>query len=247
MDNNFLEIENIKKYVEKIVKEKGIIPSKYVKATTIKAVQGVVGEKISTIMSNGLHETDNIVTLDENTGNPGWIVTNATGEKYIISDSVFCSKYEPIVGSNDTFKPKGKPILAIQINENISFTAPWGETQNIASGGYLVISNMNDIYGIQEEEFNKTYKVYHKISVYAVEVLNVLLKNIKEQSQSKDFSDQPNNRAWFDVGDFHNIERGRLDSVFKELKSLKVISYYHILGVGEGFVDFYIDWRNLIK
>ncbi len=247
MNNYFLKIENIKDYVEDAVNSKKIRPQKYAKSAVITAVQGVVGEKISTIMSNGLHETDNIVTLDENTGNPGWIVTNTTGEKYIISDSVFCSKYEPIVGSNGIFKPKGNPISAIQINENISFTAPWGETQNIARGGYLVISDMNDIYGIQEEEFNKTYKVYLKISVHAVEVLNVLLKNIKEQSQSKDFSDQPNNRAWFDVGDFYNVERGRLDSVFKELKSLKVISYYHILGVGEGFVDFYIDWRNLIK
>ena len=30
---------------------------------------------------------------------------------------------------------------------------------NIKKGGYLVISNLNDIYGIQKEEFEETYEI----------------------------------------------------------------------------------------
>ena len=46
-------------------------------------------------MANGLEETRNIVTADDN-GNPGWVVTNSTGEQYIVSDPVFKKKYERI-------------------------------------------------------------------------------------------------------------------------------------------------------
>ena len=110
-------------------------------------------------MANGLKETKNTVTVDEN-GCPGWVVTNSTGEQYIVSDSVFRNKYERIVGTEDKFKPIWNPITAVQIDENICFTAPWGEIQNLVAGGYLVFNKeFNDIYGIQEDEFNKTYIV----------------------------------------------------------------------------------------
>lgn len=154
---NFKKIENIKKYVREGIQSGVIAPGSYVKSTTVTARKGSLGEHISTIMSNGIHETDNIVSKDQN-GNVDWVVTNITGEQYIIKDTVFNKKYEPVENNLGVFKPKGNPITAGQINENISFIAPWGELMNIIAGGYLVFTDMDDVYGVQEAEFNATYK-----------------------------------------------------------------------------------------
>lgn len=153
----FKKIDNISEYVSDGINNGTIKPGKYVKSTTIKARKGIVGEKISTIMLNGVHETDNTVSQDKD-GNVDWVVTNITGEQYVMKDAVFNEKYEPVENSCDVFKPKGKPIVAGKVNEDISFIAPWGEIMNLVSGGHLVFSDMNDIYGVQEEEFNRTYK-----------------------------------------------------------------------------------------
>jgi len=157
MENIFKKIDNIKDYVTDKLAASAIIPGEYVKSARIKARPGVLGEKISTVTASGLHETDNTVTADEKTGAPAWVVTAPGGEEYIVSDSVFQSKYEP-ADDCGTYKPKGKPVTAGQTDEDISFTAPWGEIMNIKSGGYLIFSDMNDIYGVQKDEFESTYK-----------------------------------------------------------------------------------------
>lgn len=154
---NFRKIENIKEYLTEALKNGKIQSKTYQKSGEITARVGEIGEEILTVMANGLQETKNTVTVDEN-GNPGWVVTNNTGEQYIVSDSVFRSKYKKIEGTEDRFKPIWNPITATQIDENICFTAPWGETQNLIAGGYLVFNkDFNDVYGIQQEEFIETY------------------------------------------------------------------------------------------
>lgn len=154
---NFRKIENIKEYLTEALKSGKFQSKTYQKSGEITARVGKIGEEILTVMANGLQETKNTVTVDEN-GNPSWVVTNSTGEQYIVSDSVFKKKYERIAENRDRFKPIWNPITAAQIDENICFTAPWGEVLNIVSGGYLVFNkDFDDIYGIQEDEFNKTY------------------------------------------------------------------------------------------
>ncbi len=156
---NFRKIESIKEYLTEGLKNGRFQSKTYQKSGEITARIGKIGEEIVTIMANGLEETKNVVTADEN-GNSGWVVTNSTGEKYIVSDSVFRSKYEKIKGTEDRFKPVWNLITATQINENISFNAPWGETQNLIAGGYLVFNkDFDDVYGIQQEEFVETYEI----------------------------------------------------------------------------------------
>ncbi|MCM1364873.1 MAG: TIR domain-containing protein [Faecalibacterium sp.] len=157
MDKTFKNIENIKSYVEEGLHDGCMRPREYAKTAIITARQGIAGERVSTIMADGMKETENAVTVDAETGNPGWIVTNPTGEQYIVPDSVFQQKYEP-ADTADTYKPKGKPITAVQISEDISFTAPWGEKMNIASGGYIVLGAGDDYYGVQKAEFEATYE-----------------------------------------------------------------------------------------
>ena len=156
---NFRKIENIKEYLTEGLKSGKIQSKTYQKSGEITARVGEIGEEIVTVMANGLQETKNTVTVDEN-GNPGWVVTNSTGEQYIVSDSVFKKKYERIVETEDRFRPICNPITVAQIDENISFTAPWGEIQNLIAGGYLVFNkDFDDVYGIQEEEFVETYGI----------------------------------------------------------------------------------------
>lgn len=158
MDNaKFKEIEDIRGYVENALKNGEITAGTYRKKAEITARKGVVGEEIVTVMVDGLVETKNVVKKDEN-GNTGWVVTNPSGEKYIVEDAVFSDKYEPIEGADGKFRPKGKPVTAGKISESISFIAPWGETMNVVSGGYLVFTSMDDIYAIQEKEFFDTYE-----------------------------------------------------------------------------------------
>lgn len=160
MDNiEFKKIENIKRYLAEGLKNGKLQSRTYQKFGEITARRGVVGEQIVTIMSSdGLKETKNTVVADEE-GNPGWVVTNTTNEQYIVKDSTFKSKYEKIDGTENKYKPIWNPITAVQIDENICFVAPWGEIQNLLAGGYLVFNeDFDDIYGVQEEEFIKTYK-----------------------------------------------------------------------------------------
>ncbi len=155
----FIKIENIKEYLTEGLKSGKFQSKTYQKSGEITARVGKIGEEILTVMANGLQETKNTVTADEN-GRPGWVVTNSTGEQYIVKDVVFKSKYEKIEETEDGFRPVWNPITAVQIDENICFVAPWGEIQNIVKGGYLVFNkDFDDVYGIQEDELNKTYSM----------------------------------------------------------------------------------------
>ena len=150
-------IENIADYVKNGIENGTMIPSEFAKTARIQAEQGVVGQEVVTVMQNGLVETKNTVKLDEKTGEPGWIVTNPNGEKYIVDDSTFKKKYEIDPENPAQYKPKGAPVNCVTISEDITFEAPWGGDMHIAAGGVLVLAGKGDIYGIQAEEFAQTY------------------------------------------------------------------------------------------
>lgn len=158
------KVENSQAYVLEQLKNDAA-PRHYKKYARVMAERGVVGREVVTVMKNGLEETRNVVTADEN-GNPGWIVTNPSGEKYIVPHAKFIKRYEIEVGADGKHAPVGAPIEAIQIHEDITVTASWGEEQNIAAGGYLNISNLDDIYGIQEAEFKETYALCDKNGIF---------------------------------------------------------------------------------
>ncbi len=151
-------IDNIKEYINSGIESGELFPAVYAKYTEIQARRGVIGEKIVTVMSDGFVETENTVTADEVTGLPGFVVTNPEDkEQYIISDSVFSEKYEEIPDKKGFYRPKGKPVTAMRCGEDISFMANWGEI-SLKKGGYIVISSPDDIYGVQEDIFLKTYR-----------------------------------------------------------------------------------------
>ena len=121
------------------------------KNVVIGAVQATAETPITTILADGHIETTN-------TAKPGdFIVTNPSGEQYVIGEEKFKSKYEPIADQPGTFKATGEPIKAIQIDSDISFKAPWGEDMNMRTGDYIVDAGNGDRYGIAQKEFNETY------------------------------------------------------------------------------------------
>jgi len=150
------KLVNVLEYVKTHFTEKEY---QYVyKIKPVKARVGILGEEVVTVMRNGLIETKNNVKYDEEIKKNDKVITNLDEEKYIITHKTFLEKYEQQV-IDGYYKPKQKLITVVQINENISFIAPWGSVMNIAKDGFLVINNEHDIYGIQKEEFLNTYKL----------------------------------------------------------------------------------------
>ncbi|MEE3343068.1 MAG: hypothetical protein VZS44_03155 [Bacilli bacterium] len=155
---------NVLEYVKNGIQSGALSFNEAKKFQRISARQGEVGEKVKTILSDGTEETEEReVILDEKTNEPGWIVKNINGpEQWIVDDSIFKKKYEADPEQEGVFKPKGGPMLAAQISENLQITPPkWGgDIQKINAGGYLLMdpTDPSDVYGIGEEEFNNTYK-----------------------------------------------------------------------------------------
>lgn len=152
----FKRVEDIIQYVKERLAKGELTVEEAAKFARIQARQGRVGEEVVTVTANGLEETKNTVKLDEKTGEPGWIVTNPGGEQYIVSDSVFKKKYEIDPENPSQYKPKGGPVLCARLDEDLDFDVSWGNMK-IAKGGYLMLNKEDDVYGIQEEEFNDTY------------------------------------------------------------------------------------------
>lgn len=101
-----MKIDNIKKYVISL-KEAGKEAKPYKKFAKVQAVRGEEGQELVTVMKNGLVETKNVVKLDEKTGMPDYIVTNPSGEQYLVKDSTFNKKYEIEDINNNIYKAKG--------------------------------------------------------------------------------------------------------------------------------------------
>ena len=126
----------------------------YTKFARIQAEKAKGGEAIETILADGTKETTNVA-------NPGdWIVTNPGGERYIVPAEKFVKKYEPAVELGEGwFKPTGGNQSFIQIDADMDILASWGEVQHLKKGAYLNVTNLNDIYGVAEQEFHDTYKL----------------------------------------------------------------------------------------
>ena len=170
MSTRYVEVT---KYVKELL-ESGILPITAVKNGCILARDGVVGEQIETWSEKdgeACLERVSSVTLDPKTGKPGHVVTKATktGEAivdkhghtndWIIDDSVFQRKYvaAPERGQG-VYIPAGGPQIFIEIQEDITIHQ-WGEEMTIGKGGYINITNVDDMYGISARDFTDTYEI----------------------------------------------------------------------------------------
>ena len=148
-------IHNLPEYIKTIALEDQNYFAEAIKTATVKARRVKENEMIKTKTSDGLFETVNVGIKDEK-GELGWVVTNPSGEQYIINNDEFNKTYTQMQNGEYI---KGKPVLTMKLEENITFNAPWGEEMKVKSGGYLIINGKDDIYGIQEVSFNETYRM----------------------------------------------------------------------------------------
>lgn len=181
MENNYKYVADVSKYVDEIRTRNNAIELEAEKYARIRARQGKLGEEVITwsVDQNGneIKEKVDTVKLDEETKEPGWVVTKADEEgtvildnnrhdnSWIISDSVFKKKYEQLEPEyhfsngeiSALYKPTGGIQKFVKIPENIILNQ-WGSDMQIAAGGYINITNPEDMYGISERDFNDTYK-----------------------------------------------------------------------------------------
>jgi|LGVF01.2.fsa_nt_gb predicted hydrocarbon binding protein len=153
MQDNFIQVD-VFNYLTNNYKEVDFLVA--IKVASVKAVKGKLGESVETVLQNGLRETINVVKQDANS-NVDVIITNMGEEKYVISYKKFIKNYKKV--KENIYKPKTNYKVVLKLKDDISFVAPWKELMHISRGGFLVINNQDDIYGINESEFSSTYKI----------------------------------------------------------------------------------------
>lgn len=172
MNNKYIKVD-VLKYVKKGLEDGILQPIIAEKFSRIVAIQGHVGEEVISwsVDSNGnaVQEKIAMVELDKITNEPGWIVSkvdengqiifdkNGKVNQWIIADSLFKRKYELVDNELNMYKPVGGPQIFVQIPDNLILNQ-WGADMKIAMGGYINITNINDLYGISERDFIDTYK-----------------------------------------------------------------------------------------
>ena len=163
---------DIKEYVKAGLESGALVPFKAKKTAIIHAVQGALGERVISWVENpdGTEriERDEVVTIDDKTNGLGWIATkvDANGEpiidrnghtnQWIIKDSVFRNTYE--LQESNLYQKKGEQEF-VQIPNNIVFENKYGETMNVASGGFINITDFEKMYGVSERDFYDTYTI----------------------------------------------------------------------------------------
>lgn len=124
----------------------------------VQARPAVPGEKITTTLASGAQET-------VNTANEGdWVMTNPSGEQYIISEKKFFGRYEATV-EDGVYQAKGYcRAIKNPFGEPIEIMASWGVPQT--GDENCMIADVSDAEGKLEGEpylieaaaFAETYK-----------------------------------------------------------------------------------------
>ena len=156
---------DVKIYVEDcLIKGAEVIQAE--KFARVKARKGIEGETIISWAqdSNGneivekvtvVQEDEFVLTKVDELGNE-IIDKNGHTNEWVVKKEVLEKKYD--IDYGDILKPKGGIQLFIQVPNNI-ILKQWGGEYKISKGGYINITNENDMYGISNKDFNDTYKI----------------------------------------------------------------------------------------
>lgn len=164
---------DVTSYVRQGIANGFMEPRQAEKFARIIARQGNVGDAVvswsTDAKGNEILEKVAQVQVDSQTNQPGWIATkvdedgniimdnNGHANQWIIDDTTFRKKYETDPENPSLCKPKGGPQVFVQITDNIILNQ-WGSDMKIAAGGYINITNADDMYGISQRDFEDTYR-----------------------------------------------------------------------------------------
>ena len=130
----------------------------YKKQGRVKARPAIVGEGITTTLESGAKEAVNTAKEGD------WIVTNPSGEQYIIGEQKFLGRYEA-TDENGVYSAKGYcRAIPNPFGKPIEIMASWGSPQT--GDGRCLIADNCDASGkvdgephlIDADAFAKTYK-----------------------------------------------------------------------------------------
>lgn len=128
----------------------------YKKFGRITARSAVLGEVVETITGDG-KETKNTAKEGD------YVVTNTTGEQYILTSAQLAKRYKP-ADAEGAYDPVGE-CRAVEFqaaNFNLSespvtFMAIWNEEMVIKDGDMICTPDGKEVYRIARAEFDKTY------------------------------------------------------------------------------------------
>lgn len=163
---DYKKVENIADYVKELT-DAGVEAITAEKFARIAARQGQVGETVTSwsVDSEGkpivekeatVAEGDWVATKMDEDGQP-IVDPNGHTNEWIIDDETFHKKYEDDPAHPGVFKPIGGPQQFMRTSEAITINQ-WGEDMNVDAGGYINVTDPNDIYVISERDFTDTYK-----------------------------------------------------------------------------------------
>lgn len=170
--SNYKHIEDLQAYVFQEL-ESGVVLVVAKKTARIAARLGFPGEYVLTwsvdARGQAVIEKESIVSLDEN-GIPDWVVTkldtreriaidtNRHDNCWVISNDVFCKKYEPAADKPGIYKPASEIQQFLPLHEAIHIVQ-CGQELKADQGGYINITTPNDMYVISGRDFDSTYVI----------------------------------------------------------------------------------------
>ena len=172
MSENYKKVEALQ-YVREGLLSGELVPFVAEKSARPIIRQGVVGEEIISwsVDKQGrpIKEMVDVVKIDPETGNPGWVVTKAENgmpvidehghlNQWINTDTEYHKRYEPAPELGEgVHKPVGGPQIFVEISEAISIFQ-WGSQMDVDAGGYANITNLDNIYVISGRDFKDLYR-----------------------------------------------------------------------------------------
>ncbi len=163
---------NTKEYVEAGLADGSLEAFEAVKHARIAAQRGEVGQEVISWSEDEdgkpIQERVGVVSVDEQTGEPGMIATKTDSEgnpiidrnghlnQWIISDSTFRKKYESDPEHPGVFKPAGGPQKFVQTQEAL-IISQWGEEMRMPKGSFINITDPDHMYAINPRDFADTY------------------------------------------------------------------------------------------
>jgi hypothetical protein len=104
------------------------------------------------------------------TGTPDWVATkidetgnaiidaNSHTNQWVMDSGTFSRKYEALPELPGVYQPVGGAQKFVRLNEGIHIVQ-WGEEWYVDAGGYINITNADDMYVISERDFDDTYRL----------------------------------------------------------------------------------------
>lgn len=173
----YRSVDDISAYIQEL-KAAGADAFTAEKFARIAARKGTIGEVVISWSVDGdgapLLEKKAQVTADAQTGETDWVVTkvgedglamidqNGNKNEWIVDDKTFRRKYNEDTARPGIYKPVGGPQKFIKLSEAVT-VHQWGNEMNVDAGGYVNVTNPNDIYVISGRDFEDTYRVMDEL------------------------------------------------------------------------------------